>query len=88
MTSDWLGEADGNTVQPFVSAKSEIKLQDIRIGGNLLGLRRRCDETRSGQHSKRSSTPTKDSGGIIAAWMAPNWVPSICRGMVPSWLAG
>src|SRR6202044_1666019 len=45
-----LGEADGNAVQPFGGAKPEIELQNIRIGGDLLGLRRRGDETRSGQH--------------------------------------
>jgi hypothetical protein len=38
--------------------------------------------------SKRRSTPTRNSGGPIQAWMEPCWVPSICRAMAPSWLAG
>ena len=38
--------------------------------------------------SKRLSTPTKNSGGPIKPWIAPNCTPSISRGMDPSWLAG
>ena len=34
------------------------------------------------------TTPTKNSGGMMAHWIAPNCVPSICRGIAPSWLAG
>ena len=37
---------------------------------------------------KRSSRPTMKSGGTTSHWIAPNCVPSICRGIEPSWLAG
>ena len=88
MTSGLFGEADGNAVQTFVGAEPEIEFQDIRIGGDLLGLRRRLTRPGAASTSKRSSMPTKNSGGMTAAWIAPNWVPSIWRGIVPSWLAG
>ena len=29
-----------------------------------------------------------NSGGTTSIWIEPNWVPSICRGIEPSWLAG
>ena len=34
------------------------------------------------------TTPTKNSGGMTAHWIAPNCTPSIWRGIEPSWLAG
>ena len=38
--------------------------------------------------SKRWSTPTRNSGGPTQIWIEPSWVPSIIRGIAPSWLAG
>ena len=38
--------------------------------------------------SKRWSTPTRNSGGPTQIWIEPSCVPSIMRGMAPSWLAG
>ena len=50
MTSDCSANADGDAVQTLVGAEPEIKFQHLRIGGDLLGLRRRGDQTGRGQH--------------------------------------
>jgi hypothetical protein len=51
--------------------------------GDLLGLRRRCKDT-----DLFALKSAKNPGGAIYIWMEPSCVPSIMRGVEPSWLAG
>ena len=75
-------------MQPLVGAQSEHQLEHLRVGDNALTVSLRIDEAGRGHNLETRIEPDHELGRHDFHWIEPNWVPSIWRGIEPSWLAG
>jgi hypothetical protein len=83
-----LGHEQPNAMKALLGAKSEHELQHGGIGRDALAMLHGIHQSRRRHYLEALVHADKNSGGIFTAWIAPNWAPSICRGIEPSWLAG